>query len=176
MDPELWIVTDAAGFIQNCSEAALELVGYSARGVRGRELPNMFVSDRPRLSELLEAAAGGVVERRARLRPNDRRCVDVQIRIERLPSENPEPLLFWTLRLRWPVTLRIPRGVDRRQLITIWRAGTLRCVFVPGGAKRRLLVCEEDEVVLEEAPPDPASAFIRAAELKQLAAKGELRQ
>jgi PAS domain S-box-containing protein len=169
VEPELWIVTDAAGFVQECSPAALQLLGYSSRGARGRELTNMFVAERPRLAELLDAARGGVVERRARLRPNDRRCVDVQFRIERLKSDEPEPRLLWTVSLRWPITLRIPRGVDRRQIITMWRSGALRCVFVPGGAeKRRLLVCEQDEVLIEEAPPDAAAALVRAGELQRL--------
>ena len=169
MDPELFVVTDAAGFIEECSPAALQLLGYSARGVRGRELPNLFVADRPRLAELLKAAGGAIVERKAQLRPNDRRCVDVHFRIERLKSDVVNPRLLWTLSLRWPISLRVPRGVDPRQLITVWRAGAMRCVFVPGGAeRRRLLLCEQDEVVLEEAPPDPASAFRRAAELRRL--------
>lgn len=175
MEPELWIVTDAAGFIQDCSPAALQLLGYSLRGVRGRELPNLFVRERPRLAELLDAARGEVVERTATVRPNDRRCVDVSFRLERKNAESIEPLLFWTLTLRWPINLRIPRGVDRRQLITMWRAGKLRCVFVPGGAgKRRLLVCDHDEVVLEEAPVNPAAALVRATELQRLATGNQL--
>ena len=173
MEPDLWIVTDAAGFIRDCSPAALELLGYSSRGVRRRELPNIFVSERPRLSELLDVARGAIVERKARLRPNDRRSVDVNFRIERLQSGQPEPLLYWTMTLRWPMTLRIPRGVDRKQLITVWRSGAYRCVFIPGGReKRRLLVCERDEVVFEEAPADPVIALKRAAELQQLAVHG----
>lgn len=175
VEPELWIVTDAAGFIQDCSPAALQLLGYSRRGARGRELPNLFVRDRPRLAELLEVARGGAVERKATLRPNDRRCVEVSFRIERMNAVSIDPRLSWTLTVRWPITLRIPRGVDRRQLITVWRAGKLRCVFVPGGAdKRRLLVCDHDEVVLEEAPVNPAAAFARATELHRLVANQQL--
>ena len=178
MTADIWIVTDAAGFIRECSPAALELLGYSSRGARHRDLPTIFLSDRPRLSELLAVAAGGtIVERKARLRPNDRRSVDVHFRIERYASEQPEPLLLWTLTLRWPITLRIPRGVDGRQLITVWRAGEYRCVFVPGGAdKRRLLVCEQDAVVLEETPADVAAALARAAELQRMVVGSQLPQ
>lgn len=172
----LWIITDAAGFIQDCSPRALELLGYSGRGARGRELPNMFITERPRLSELLEAAGGGTISRNARLRPYERRAVDVAFTIERTDSEVTRPLLRWTFVARWPMNLRIPRGVDRKQLITMWRAGELRCVFVPGGRdKRRLLVCAKDEVVLEEVPADAVTALARAAELQRLAASGELR-
>lgn len=175
MQPELWILTDAAGFIRECSPAALQMLGYSARGARGRELPNLFVTGRPRLAELLDAARGERIARAAALRPNDRRAVDVRFTIARLESDAREALLYWTFALRWPLHLRIPRGVDKRQLITLWRAGALRCVFVPGGrANRRLLVCASDEVVLEEAPTDPAAALARALELQQLAATGQL--
>ena len=174
---DAWIITDAAGFIRDCSPASLQLLRYSARGVRGRELPNLFVTERPRLAELLEAARGGVIERKAALRPNDRRSVDVLFRIERLNEQPGNALLRWTFRVRWPVALRIPRGVDKRQVITIWRAGAFRCVFVPaGGNDRRLFVCTSDEVLLEEAPSDAASALVRAAELKRLVVAGQLRQ
>jgi PAS domain S-box-containing protein len=173
-DP-LWIITDAAGFIRECSPAALQLLGYSNRGAKGRELPNLFVADRPRLAEMLDAARGAIVSRKARLRPNDRRPVDVHFTIQRLASRTDEALIQWTFSVRWPINLRIPRGVDKRQLITMWRDGALRCVFVPAGSKRRLLVCARDEVVLEEAPENPAAALARADELRRLAAAGQLK-
>jgi hypothetical protein len=170
-----WIITDAAGFIRECSPTALQLLGYSQRGAKGRELPNLFVADRPRLAELLAAARGAILSRKARLRPNDRRPVDVHFTIQRLASRMDEALIQWTFSVRWPINLRIPRGVDKRQLITIWRDGALHCVFVPGGsAKRRLFVCARDEVLLEESPENPTAALARADELRRLAASGQL--
>jgi PAS domain-containing protein len=168
---DIWITTDAAGFVLGCSPAALEMLGYSARGARGRELSNMFIRERPRLTELLHAAQGGTVEREADFRPNDRKAVRVRFRItlaERLPGG--AVTLLWTFDVRWPVGMRLPHGVDRRQLITIWRTGSLRCVFVPGGSeKRRLFVCgANDEVIHEEPTSDVDSAIVRAAELHKL--------
>lgn len=175
---DIWITTDAAGFVLGCSPAALEMLGYSARGARGRELPNMFIRERPRLAELLQAAQGEPIERDADFRPNDRKAIRVHFRItigEQMPSG--AVTLLWTFFVRWPVGMRIPSGVDRRQLITIWRSGSLRCVFVPGGAdKRRLFVCgSNDEIVHEEAAEDVSSAFARAAELERLVREGAIR-
>jgi PAS domain-containing protein len=174
---DIWITTDAAGFVMGCSPSALELLGYSARGARGRELPNMFIRERPRLAELLQAAQGEAIERDADFRPNDRKAIRVRFRItigERMPSG--AVTLLWTFFVRWPVGMRLPSGVDRRQLITIWRSGSLRCVFVPGGAdKRRLFVCgSNDEIVHEEHADDVPGAFARAAELQKLAREGVL--
>jgi hypothetical protein len=168
---DVWILTDAAGFVQTCSPAAVALVGYSARGARGRELPNMFVGQRPRLSELLSAAQGTTIERDATFRPNDRKALRVHFRVERAdPSPDGQILLRWTFTLRWPVGMRIPQGVDRRQLITVWRDDAMRCVFVPGGKdKRRLLVCApNDDVLHEESAVSVADAFTRATELHKL--------
>jgi hypothetical protein len=172
---EVAITTDAAGFVISCTPAALEMLGYSARGARARELPNMFIGNRPRLSELLAAAHGRPFEREARFRPNDRKALSVRFRVE--PAESlPDGAvaLRWTFEVRWPLTMRLPRGLDPRQLITLWRSEPLRCVFAPGGAeKRRLFVCATaDEVVHEEPTPDVASALTRAAELRELAAHG----
>jgi len=176
---DVWIVTDAAGFVQDCSPAAVRLVGYTARGARGRELPNMFVSHRPRLNELLSAAQGITIERHAAFRPNDRKALPVHFRVERgevLPDG--QITLRWTFAVRWPVGMRLPHGVDRRQLITVWRSESMRCVFVPGGKdKRRLLVCgEDDEVVHEEEALTPREAFARAAELHTLVDTGNAPQ
>ena len=168
-EDDVWILTDAAGFVLDCSEAALQLIGYSARGARGRELPNMFVRERPRLLELLSVAQGDVIEREATFRPNDRKALPVRFRITREPLlTNAAITLRWTFTVRWPVGMRIPQGVDRRQLITVWRNEAMRCVFVPGGAnKRRLLLCAgNDEVVHEEDAADAAAAYVRAAELQ----------
>lgn len=177
MDEDIWIITDAAGFVMGCSAAAVRMLGYSARGARGRELPNMFIRERPRLAELLQAAQGAVIEREADFRPNDRKAIRVRFRIslgERLPGG--KMTLLWTFDMRWPVRMRIPRGVDLRQLITIWRTDSLRCVFVPGGTdKRRLLVCSpKDEVLHEEPTSDIRSAWTRASELHKLAGQGAL--
>jgi PAS domain-containing protein len=171
----VWIITDAAGFVLSCSAAALELLGYSARGARGRQLPNMFVGNRPRLSELLFVAQGGEIERAAQFRPNDRKAIPVRFRVTAAECQPGAPVeLTWTFDLRWPVGMRLPRGVDRRQLITVWRQQPLRCIFVPGGAdRRRLLVCgEHDEVLHEEPAADAAAAFTRARELQKLATEG----
>ena len=174
---EIWVTTDASGFVLGCSPAALEMLGYSARGARGRELPNMFVRERPRLVELLQAARGEVVDREADFRPNDRKAMRVRFRLtlaERLTDGS--VTLLWTFFVRWPVGMRIPSGVDRRQLVTIWRTDSLRCVFVPGGVdKRRLLVCSlKDEVIHEEPAIDVPTAFARATALQKLASEGAL--
>jgi PAS domain-containing protein len=177
MASDIWITTDAAGFVLDCSDAAVELTGYSVRGARGRELPNMFVQDRPRLAELLTAAQGEVVDRVATFRPNDRKAIPVRFRLTRDEGPPGAPIVLrWTFEVRWPIGMRLPQGVDRRQLITIWRADPLRCIFVPGGNdKRRLIVCAaNDEVVHEEPASDAAAAFARAAELQKLAATGAL--
>ena len=166
---EIWIVTDAAGFVMECSAGALELLGYSARGARGRELPNMFVRDRPRLAELLRAAQGHVIEREAWFRPNDRKAIPLRFRLAPGDRFGPGTVsLRWTFDVRWPVAMRLPRGVDRRQLITLWRTADRRCVFVPGGAdKRRLFVCGgNDEVIHEEPTPGGAAALARAVQLR----------
>jgi PAS domain S-box-containing protein len=175
---DIWITTDAAGFVLGCSPEALEMLGYSARGARGRELPNMFVRERPRLAELLQAAQGEPVEREAAFRPNDRKAVRVRFRIalaERMPGG--AVTLLWTFALRWPIGMRLPAGVDRRQMIVLWRRDSMRCVFVPGDSQqRRLFVCgADDEVIHEELPTDVPAAFARAAELQKLAADGALR-
>ena len=175
---EIWITTDAAGFVLGCSPAALQMLGYSARGARGRQLPNMFIRERPRLAELLQACQGEPVEREAVFRPNDRKAIPVRFRVthgERMPGGG--ATLLWTFFIRWPVGMRIPTGVDRRQLITVWRTESLRCVFVPGGTdKRRLFVCgSNDEIVHEEPADDVRTAFARAAELQALARTGALR-
>jgi PAS domain-containing protein len=174
---EIWITTDAAGFVMGCSPAALQMLGYTARGARGRELPNMFIRERPRLAELLQAAQGQVIEREADFRPNDRKAIRVRFRLalgERLSGG--AATLLWTFDVRWPVGMRLPQGVDRRQLITLWRTDSLKCVFVPGGSdKRRLFVCSaNDEVILEEPIVDVTTARARAAELQKLASEGAL--
>jgi PAS domain S-box-containing protein len=176
---DVWILTDAAGFIVECSDAALRLLNYSARGARGRELPNLFVSDRPRLSELLQASATNeTIERDATIRPNDRKAVPVHFHVRGVPGEDGRQRLLWTFTVEWPITMRLPRGVDRRQLITVWRSGSLRCVFVPaGGEKRRLFVCgENDAVVHEEVPESSKAAYQRATELQELIASGLFRR
>lgn len=177
MPADIWVITDAAGFVHACSPEGLQMLGYSARGAKRRALPNMFVRERPQLSELLRAAQGEVIERYAHFRPNDRKAVRVRFRLtaaERLPDGG--VLLLWRFQFRWPVGMRVPAGVDRRQLITIWRTPSLRCMFVPGGAeKRRLIVCsDDDEVIYEEPTPDASAAFARASELRKLAAAGAL--
>ena len=169
--PDTWITTDAAGFVIACSPAALSLLGYSARGARGRELPNMFIRERPSLSELLRAAHGEPVEREAVFRPNDRKALPVRFRISAADGTSGVGVtLIWRFELRWPVGMRIPAGVDRRQLITVWRGEAMRCIFVPGGLdKRRLFVCgQDDEVLYEETAPGGAAAFARAGELRKL--------
>lgn len=173
---EVAITTDAAGFVISCTPAALEMLGYSTRGARGRELPNMFIGNRPRLSELLAAAHGRPFEREARFRPNDRKALSVRFRVEAgdaLPDG--AVTLQWTFEVRWPLTMRVPRGLDPRQLITLWRSEPLRCVFAPGGKeKRRLFVCAgADEVVHEEPTPDIESALMRAAALHEQAVRGD---
>lgn len=174
MADDIWITTDAAGFVIDCSSAAVPLIGYTARGARRRELPNMFVGDRPRLPELLRAAQGDVIEREASFRPNDRKAMRVRFTVSRGDnSADGQVTLLWRFQVRWPIGMRIPTGVDRRQLITVWRASSMRCVFVPAGAdKRRLLVCGENDIVLhEEGVAASASAFTRAFELRRLLAE-----
>lgn len=177
-DPAVWITTDAAGFVLACSAPALDLLGYSARGARRRELPNMFVGGRPHLSELLRAARGDVIEREAIFRPNDRKSVRVRFRLE--PGE-PQPggglTLLWTFDVRWQLGMRLPAGLDRRQLITVWRSHGLCCHFAPGGpGRRRLFVCSDDgEVLHEESVGDPSAAFTRASALLQQAHEGAFR-
>jgi PAS domain-containing protein len=176
-DEGIFVRTDAVGVIVSCSSGAVKLLGYTARGARGRELPNMFVTDRPRLSELLAVAQGLIIDRVAEFRPNDRKAVRVRFRVSAGEDEGEQQgTLLWTFFVRWPVTMCLPRGADRRQLITVWRSAPLRCIFVPSGLEtRRLLVCsEEDEVVHEELASEPASALARAAELLVLAQAGEL--
>lgn len=170
MSDEVWITTDTTGLVMDCSPAALNLLGYSERGARGRELPYMFVGARPRLAELFAAAEGHALERDAWFRPNDRKPLHVHFRAAAQHQAGAPVTLRWTFTLRWPLAMRIPRGVDRRQAITVWRQATRRCVFLPGGAgKRRLFVCaEHDGVVHEEAVVSVTDAFIRAAELQEL--------
>ena len=177
MTEEIRIVTDAAGFVLDCSPAAVGLIGYSARGARRRELTNMFVRERPQLVELLRAAQGEVIERSAHFRPNDRKAIAVRFRLSRAAAgPNGEVLLEWTFTLRWPVGMRLPEGVDRRQLVTVWRAGTMRCVVVPGGEnKRRLFVCADGDVVIhEEQALTISEALARAADLQRMASEGVL--
>jgi hypothetical protein len=137
----------------------------------------MFIRNRPRLGELLAVTRGVTVAREAEFRPNDRKSVRVRFSIvltEPPPGET--PALLWTFMVRWRVAMRLPSGVDRRQLLTLWRTPDMRCVFAPGSpADRRLFVCASgDEVILEEHTRDPASAFNRAEELRALAAAGGL--
>jgi PAS domain-containing protein len=179
MTSDIWIATDAAGFILDCSAPALTVLGYSARGARGRELPNLFISGRPRLSELLRVAQGETLEREATFRPHERKALPVRFSVRRQSaSDDRNIVLVWTFDVRWSLNSRMPRGVDRRQLITVWRLESLRCIFVPAGQhKRRLFVCTgNDEVIHEESPPTSAAAFARAAELRQLAGLGQLAQ
>jgi PAS domain-containing protein len=176
MNADVWVTTDAAGFIIDCSPTAVRMLGYSARGARGRELPNLFIRERPTLAELLRAARGEALEREGMFRPNERKAFAVRFRVSRDATPSDAVVLLWTFDVRWSVHLRMPQGVDRRQLITVWRSNTLRCIFVPGGRdKRRLFVCTgNDEVIHEEAPTDSVAAFARAIELQQLAGRGLL--
>ena len=171
------IRTDEAGRILACTPGALDLLGYSWRGVRGRELANMFITQRPRLGDLLEAARGGVIDREAQFRPNDRKAMHVRYRVTAGETDpDGHQTLLWTFQVRWLVGMRLPPGVDRRQLITIWRTPPLSCVFAPGGLnKRRLFVCNEAGEVLHEEPvPAVDIAFARAGELRKLAEAGRL--
>ena len=164
-----WILTDGAGYILECSAAALRMLNYSGRGARGRELPNLFLRGRPVLSELLAAAGGGVIQREAEFRPNDRKPLRVRFVIRRAdPGPGADVTLRWTFEVRWRLGMRLPEGVDRRQVMTVWRRHGHRCVFAPGGAGgRRLFVCvDEDEIVHEEMLPDVPSAFARALALR----------
>ena len=178
-DEGISVHTDAVGVIVSCSPGAARLLGYTVRGARGRALPNMFVSERPRLSELLAAAQGLVIRREAEFRPNDRKAV--RVRFELAPAAEPPQtegpiLLRWTFSVRWPVTMCLPPGVDRRELITVWRSSQFRCIFVPApGEKRRLMICSaEDEVVHQELVMNAATALMRAGELQTLASAGDL--
>jgi PAS domain-containing protein len=174
-DEAILVHTDAVGFIVSCSSGAVKLLGYTVRGARGRELSNMFIAGRPRLSELLAAAQGMVIERDAEFRPNDRRAVRVRFRVV-AGEDDRHDTLVWTFCVRWPVSMYLPRGADPRQLITVWRLAPWRCLFVPGGAEaRRLLICSEnDEVVYDEPASNASAALTRAAELLALARAGTL--
>lgn len=175
MSEEIWVRTDGVGFVQECSPAALALLGYSARGARGRELAHMFIAGRPLLPELLQAGLGTPLERDAVFRPCERKALRVRVRVTAFEGRPGEAAgLLWTFRVRWPVGMRIPAGVDRRQLITVWRTGGHRCIFAPGGrGNRRLLVCGcHDEVIHEELAESAADAFGRAAELQALIVSG----
>jgi len=174
MGDAIWVTTDGAGFVLDCSPAALDLIGYTARGVRGRELAHMFVRGRPTLSELLQAGVGSPVEREAEFRPYERKALRVLLRITACEGPGERGRLLWTFSVRWPVGMRIPAGVDRRQLITIWRTAEHRCIFAPGGSgNRRLLLCgPNDEVIYEEPVASAAEAFARAADLRNLHLSG----
>jgi PAS domain-containing protein len=94
---EFWIETTALGDIVAWSDSGPASLGYSARTLGGRSLIVMFVQNRPQPSMLAPALMGHPIEREGRLRPKDRRAVDVVYRIERVDdSRDGQPVLRWT--------------------------------------------------------------------------------
>lgn len=99
-DEDPWLVTDAAGQILEISEAAVQLLNFSARGARARNLLPFFSENRPKLmTELLRAAEGIIIDRSTVLRPRDRRPVNVRIDVSALPHAPGE-----RVRLRWIIS------------------------------------------------------------------------
>ena len=95
----VWIDTDETGFIVDWGPGALALTGYSARGTMGRELPMMIVENRPRITELVAVARGGVLDGSAVIRPHDRRGIPVQFHVALTTARADRPLLRWTFRV-----------------------------------------------------------------------------
>jgi CheY-like chemotaxis protein len=97
---DLWIITDAAGYIQEMSPRAPALLNISARGAFGRNLLTYFTEDRSRLVQALQSAVGGtIIQQSTMLRPRDRRPVRVCIDAAALPGAAGERTL-----LQWVIT------------------------------------------------------------------------
>jgi PAS domain S-box-containing protein len=95
----IWIETDQYGVIVDFSQAAVTLIGYSARTVRGRSLPLMFLKNRPTYLDLKHAWRGAPIEREGMLRPRNHRAVLVRYRVELItsPRDDGPLVLRWTL-------------------------------------------------------------------------------
>jgi PAS domain-containing protein len=94
---EIWIETDDAGRVTGSSPAAVLLTGYSPRSLQGRELPILFIKDRPGPTQLRHVMLGHPVERESWIRPRERRAVHVRYRIELIQANGLNPTLRWTL-------------------------------------------------------------------------------
>jgi len=94
---EIWIETDGEGRVTGSSPAAVLFTGYSPRSLQGRELPIMFIKERPGPTQLRHVMLGHPVERDSWIRPRERRAVHVRYRIELIQADGSNPTLRWTL-------------------------------------------------------------------------------
>ena len=94
-DGDPWILTDHAGRILDWHPAALRLLGYTERGMKGRSLLVAFNGDRPSDNVLQHVMLGHPVERAGAIRPRDRRPARVHYRIELVEGSDACPILRW---------------------------------------------------------------------------------
>lgn len=99
VDTEAWIVTDDRGVMLEISGPGHRLLNLSARGALGRNLPPFFDGERHQVFiDMTRALDGQVVQRKAQLRPRDRRPFTVAYELSREPATTSGvPRLRWTL-------------------------------------------------------------------------------
>lgn len=97
---EAWVITDAAGDIQEISPEAAKMLNLSARGSRGRSLPAFITDNRPKLiTDLVRASDGLIIDRMSTLQPRDRRPIRVHLDVSALPKNPGEHV-----QLRWIIS------------------------------------------------------------------------
>lgn len=96
---DAWIVTDDRGVMIEISGPGHRLLNLSARGALGRALPPFFDGERHQLFiDMSRALEGQVVERRALLRPRDRRPFSIRYEICReVTTGSSTPRLRWVI-------------------------------------------------------------------------------
>lgn len=100
VDVEAWIVTDDRGVMMEISGPGHRLLNLSARGALGRALPPFFDGERHQVFiDISRALEGQVAQRKAQLRPRDRRPFTVRYEIcqESTPGGSTTPRLRWVL-------------------------------------------------------------------------------
>jgi len=102
-DSDIEVVTDKSGFIVDATPAGARLLNGTVRGVQRRSLIVYFEQHREAWrTALVRALAGEHISLTGRLRPKDRRPVNVQVRIERVVADG------WAA-LRWTFHASEPR-------------------------------------------------------------------
>ncbi|HET9663886.1 MAG TPA: response regulator, partial [Burkholderiales bacterium] len=99
-DVEAWIVTDDRGVMVEISGPGHRLLNLSARGALGRALPPFFDGERHQVFiDISRALEGQVAQRKAQLRPRDRRPFTVSYEIcrESMTAGDSLPRLRWVL-------------------------------------------------------------------------------
>jgi PAS domain S-box-containing protein len=90
-----WVLTDGEGVVLDASDAGAQLLGLSRRGLVGHSLYPFFQENRTAIRRFADrASAGMMVTMRGRVRPRDRKPVEVFAEIHPKPEAG-RPELVW---------------------------------------------------------------------------------